>query len=139
MEECVPAGHVELAKLDLGFTDHAGTETWVDVCIPSPHTTVADERRVRAQSDGRAAGQACAGKHERYRADRKPGSSLVAFVVEAYGRPSAEAAEMMRAMAAGSPRVRAATLGRAWRHLSVRVQTRRAELLLAAELPRAPR
>jgi hypothetical protein len=138
-EACQPAGHVELARLDAHFVDHAGTDTYVDVAIPSPHTTGVDERRRRAQEDGRAAQLTCDTKHARYRADRKPESSLVAFVVEAYGRPSAEAAGLLRAMAAGPQAVRAVTLGRAWRHLSVRVQTRLAELLLSAELPRAPR
>ena len=63
------------------------------------------------------------------------------FVVEALGRPSADAAAFLRAVArASGPREpRAAVLDRAWRRLSVLVQTRLAETLLAAELPRAPR
>ena len=132
-------GGAQLGRLDVPFTDHAGTKTYADVCVPAAYTTDDDERDRRAQEDGRAAALACDEKRRRYPASSNPTCSLVPFVVEALGRPSEDAVGLLRAMAAGLPKNRGATLDRAWRRLSVLVQTRLAENLLAAEQPRAPR
>ena len=71
---------------------------------------------------------------------KNPGEGLVPFVLEALGRPSPEAEAFLRAMAPGTPGdpQRAEALRLARQYLSVTLQSRNAELLLAAPLTKLP-
>ncbi len=91
-------------------------------------TITEDRRRARAARDGAAAAQEADAKRVRY-----PGPGLWPFVIEALGRPSAEAAALLRALAPQDPAERSAVLSSAWQELSVLLQTENAENLLAAE------
>jgi hypothetical protein len=133
------AGVTEHAKLDVVFTESAtGKRTYTDVAVVNAHTATLDERPRRAQEDGRAAALEVQSKRQRYKAGDNAQAALVPFVLEAMGRPSAEAAELLRSTAPAAPRLRAVALGNAWQSLSVLVQTRLAEALLSAEHPRTP-
>jgi len=133
-----PEGKLVLAKLDVSCMVNA-RRTHVDVAIPSAATlSPGTERTARAAEDGRAAAQMVRDKRERYPPDKNPGEGLVAFVVESLGRPSAEAAAFLRALAPTDPAQRAVVLRAAWQALSIIIQTRLAELHISAERPRLP-
>ena len=101
--------------------------------------TKADLLAERAREDGRAALRKVQEKLQTYPGHKNPGESLVPFVFEALGRPSDDAVAFLRALAPTEPRARALVLRRAWREISMIIQTRLAELYLSAELPRLPR
>ena len=125
-------GVVERARLDVAFVDEAGTRSFVDVAITSASSDSARLVNQRAVEDGRAAASRVNDKRSRYKAADYPGAALIPFVVEALGRPSEEAETLLQSLA---PRdaTRSVVLGSAYQTLSVLVQTRLAELLLAAE------
>ena len=93
--------------------------------------------RSRALQDGRAAGDAVADKHRKYPLG---GASLVAFALEAGGRPSDEVVSVVRRMAAsaradrGDEAARAAglTAPQLWQELALLVQFGNAEIILTA-------
>jgi hypothetical protein len=133
-----PDGQLVLAKLDVSCMVH-GRRTHVDVAIPTAATrSPGTERTARGDEYGRAAAQMVRDKRERYPPDKNAGEGLVAFVVEALGRPSAEAAAFLRALAPTDPAQRAVVLRSAWQALSIIIQTRLAELHISAERPRLP-
>ncbi len=133
-----PDGQLVLAKLDVSCMVY-GRRTHVDVAIPTAATRFPGiERTARADECGRAAAQKVRDKRERYPPDKNPGEGLVAFVVEALGRPSAEVAAFLRALAPTDPAQRAVVLRSAWQALSILIQTRLAELYISAERPRLP-
>jgi hypothetical protein len=78
-------------------------------------------------------------KYTRYPPDKNPGEAMVPFIFEALGRPSIEAMAFLRSLAPTDPSRRAVVLGKAWREISIIIQTRLAELYLSAERPRPPR
>jgi hypothetical protein len=133
-----PDGKLVLAKLDVSTVAH-GRRTHIDVAIPTAMTrSPGIERTARADEDGRAAAQMVRDKRERYPPDANPGEGLVAFVVEALGRPSAEAVAFLRALAPTDPAQRAVVLRSAWQAISIIINTRLAELHISAERPRPP-
>ena len=133
-----PEGQLVLAKLDVSCVAH-GRRTHVDVAITTAATrTPGSERTARAEESGRAAAQMVRDKRERYPPDANPGEGLVPFVVEAMGRPSAEAVAFLRSLAPSDPAQRAVVLRSAWQGLSILTQTRLAELHISAERPRPP-
>jgi hypothetical protein len=127
-----PDGSTKHARLDVSFVDASGARAFVDVAVVSASSASPVLAAQRADDPGRAAKDAVRGKRCRYPAHRNPGCGLVPFVVEALGRPSEEAIALLRSMTPAT-RDRSATLGAAWQHVSVIVQTRLAELLLSAE------
>ena len=119
---------IERARLDVVFHNQNAQRTYIDVSIPSAFSTCPELLRARAARDGAAAARAEDGKRLRY-----PGPDLVPFVVEALGRPGADAIALLRACAPEQPEERSQALGSAWQALSATLQTQNAELLLAAE------
>ena len=75
-------------------------------------------------------------KRSRYPPHKNPGCSLVPFVVEALGRLSPDAEDLLRALAPVDKQTRSVVLRRAKQSLSVVIQTRLADLLLGAERSR---
>ena len=113
----------------------------MDVAVTTA-ATISGEGEViaaRAQKDGVAAHAKVLDKLRTYPPEKNPGETLVAFVIEALGRPSDEAVAFLRALAPTEPRHRAVWLSRAWQRVSCIVQTRLAEMYLSAERPRPPR
>ena len=132
-----PEGRTKLARLDVSATIGA-QRTFIDVGFRTAATDDVEARRARAHTDGAAASHYVAEKRRRYPPKDNPGVALVPFIVEALGRPSLEAASFLRAVAPTDPAKRAGVLAAAWQSISVITQTRLAELLISAELPRPP-
>ncbi|CAK0810188.1 unnamed protein product, partial [Prorocentrum cordatum] len=118
----------ERARLDFVFNDQNAQRAYVDVCVPAASSTCPELLRARAARDGAAAARAEDGKRLRY-----PGPDLVPFAIEALGRLGDDAVALLRACAPEDPVERSRVLGSAWQSLSALLQTRNAELLLAAE------
>lgn len=137
---CAPGTDVKTAKkkvarLDIGA--FLGVQrTWIDVGFTCPRTSQAEERRYRAQDDGRAAGQYVNAKRRRYPVDANPDEPLVPFIIEAFGRPAPEAVAFLRTVAPVDPVLRAQVLPAAWQSISMLTQMRLAELYISAERPR---
>ena len=90
----------------------------------------------RAATDGAAADDMVRTKRSRYPPHKNPGCSMVSFVVEALGRLSPDAEDLLRALAPVDKQTRSVVLRRAKQSLSVVIQTRLADLLLGAERSR---
>ena len=127
---------IEHARLDVSFIDGTGRRAYVDVAVTSAGTTRAAERAKRAATDGAAADDMVRTKRSRYPPHKNPGCSLVPFVVEALGRLSPDAEDLLRAVAPVDKQTRSVVLRRAKQSLSVVIQTRLADLLLSAERSR---
>ena len=95
-------------------------------------------RRGRGPATGEGSAAAPPPPFARYRPERNPHEELVPFAIEARGCAGAAAIHLLRAMAPSAIGLRAKALSHAWHELSVLVQTRRAELLLAAEAAGSP-
>jgi hypothetical protein len=130
-----PEGRIKLARLDVSAFV-AGLRTHVDVGYRTAATDNVEERVHRAGEDGRAASCYVAEKRRTYPPQDNPGEALVPFIIEALGRPSMEAATFLRAVAPAAPSKRAGVLAAAWQSISIITQTRLAEMLISAELPR---
>ena len=109
------------------------TRKYVCVCVC---TTRAAERAKRAATDGAAADDMVRTKRSRYPPHKNPGCPMVPFVVEALGRLSPGAEDLLRALAPVDKQTRSVVLRRAKQSSSVVVQTRPADLLLSAERSR---
>ena len=136
------AGHTvyDRAILDVSFYERGtGRRAHADVVIGSAKTVDAADRQLRAQMDGRKAGQSAARKRARYPPTANPGEGLVPFAIEARGRLGEDALALLRSMAPGDPRVRAKVLSQGMRFISACVQIRLAELLISAETASAPK
>ena len=127
---------IEHARLDVSFIDGTGRRAYVDVAVTSAGTTRAAERAKRAATDGAAADDMVRTKRSRYPPHKNPGCSMVPFVVEALGRLSPDAEDLLRAVAPVDKQTRSVVLRRAKQSLSVVIQTRLADLLLGAERSR---
>ena len=114
---------MEHARLDVVFDDWNGRRIYVDVEICDAATITQSEQRARALRDGAAAARAEDVKRRRY-----PGPDLAPFVLEAKGRAGDSALALLKAACPDD----AAELGAARQSLSVQVQLRNADLLLAA-------
>jgi len=133
-----PQGRVEEARLDIsGFV--SGRRTYVDVGYRSAASNNEEELQRRAFEDGLAAANYVAEKRRRYPPQANPGEGMVPFILETLGRPSPEAVSFLRAVAPADSAKRAAVLSAAWQSISINTQTRMAELLISAELPRPPK
>ena len=121
------------AQLDVSFLDATGRRAYADVVITSAGTTSATVRAKRATTDGAAADDAVRGKRARYPPHKNPGQPLVPFAVEALGRVSNEAADLLRSLAPTDKQTRSVVLRQAKQSLSVLIQTRLVDLLLSAE------
>ena len=75
-------------------------------------------------------------KRSRYPPHKNPRCSMVPFVVEALGRLSPDAEDLLRALAPVDKQTRSVVLRRAKQSLSVVIQARLADLLLSAERSR---
>jgi hypothetical protein len=132
-----PQGRTREARLDIsGFV--MGKRTHVDVGYRSAASDNAEELQRRAFEDGLAAANYVAEKRRRYPPAANPGEGMVPFIIETLGRPSPEAASFLRALAPADPVKRSGVLAAAWQSISINTQTRMAELLISAELPRPP-
>ena len=127
---------IEHARLDVSFIDGTGRRAYVDVAVTSAGTTRAAERAKRAATDGAAADDMVRTKRSRYPPHKNPGCSMVPFVVEALGRLSPDAEELLRALAPVDKQTRSVILRRVKQSLSVVTQTRLTDLLLSAERTR---
>ena len=127
---------IEHARLDVSFIDGTGRRAYVDVAVTSAGTTRAAERAKRAATDGAAADDMVRTKRSRYPPHKNPGCSMVPFVVEALGRLSPDAEDLLRALAPVDKQTRSVVLRRAKQSLSVVIQARLADLLLSAERSR---
>ena len=115
------------------FLDGEGRRAYADVAVTSAATTSADNLARRARTDGSAASDMVRTKRSKYPAAKSPATPMVPFVVEALGRLSPEANDLLNAVAPADQKVRSKVLRTAKQTLSVLVQTRLAELLLSAE------
>lgn len=132
------SGEVLEARLDVATTDiGTGAAMFVDVVVSAASSADPALLRRRARRPGRAASDAAAAKRRRYAA---AGAALVPFALEAGGRPSDEAASLVRLCGSaytvthrtddGEPAP--CPTGRLWQELSVLLQLGNAELLLSA-------
>ena len=123
------------AQLDGGFCDRRRGLVYFDVHIVSATTTNIDPHWLRnhAATDGGALTRGVRNKRTKYPPEKHPRATLVPFVLEALGRPSEEALDLLRALAPASLSERAAVLGSAYHELSTLLALRQAELLLSAE------
>jgi len=132
------SGAVQEARLDVATSDiGTGAPMYVDVVISAAFSADPALLHRRAQRPGRAASDAAAGKRRRY---AEAGAALVPFALEAGGRPSDEAASLVRLCGSaytsthktddGEPAPR--PTGRLWQELSILLQLGNAELLLSA-------
>ena len=124
---------VERAKLDVTFIDGDGRRAYADVAVTSAATSSAVNLAKRASAAGAAAGDMVRTKRSKYPAAKSPATPMVPFVVEALGRLSPEANDLLNAVAPADQKVRSKVLRTAKQTLSVLVQTGLAELLLSAE------
>jgi hypothetical protein len=135
-----PAADVAAAKRKVARLDIAAflglQRTWIDVGFTNARTTDSEERRLRANADGRAAARYVGDKRRRYPVEANPSEPLVAFIIEALGRPAPEAVAFLRALAPADPVLRAQVLPAAWQTISMLTQMRLAELYISAEQPR---
>jgi hypothetical protein len=130
-----PQGRLLEARLDVAAFV-SGWRTYIDVGYRSAATSNAEECLLRAFTDGRAASLYVAEKRRRYPPKDNPGAGLVPFIVETLGRPSREAVGFLRSLAPADPAKRATVIAEAWQSVSTITQTRVAEILISAELPR---
>ena len=126
---------IEHARLDVSFIDGTGRRAYVDVAVTSA-STMSAARTKRAATDGAAADDMVRTKRSRYPPHKNPGCPMVPFVVEALGRLSPGAEDLLRALAPVDKQTRSVVLRRAKQSLSVVIQTRLADLLLSAERSR---
>ena len=130
---------MDRAILDVSFHERAtGRRAHADVTIGSAKTDTTEERRLRNQTDGRKAAVLADRKRARYDPTRNPHEGFVPFAIEARGRFGDDALALLRSMAPRDPSLRGRLIARGLQGLSVRVQTRLAELLLSAERANTP-
>ena len=104
--------------------------------MTSAGTTFAAASTNRAATDEAAAADMVRTKRARYPAHKNPGCPFVLFAVEALGRLSLEAEDLLRSLAPVDKQTRSVVLRRAKQSLSVVIQARLADLLLSAERSR---
>ena len=128
-------GRLVEAQLDIGFSHPTLGLVYVDVHIVSAATDrmQADWVRDHAATDGGAGIRGVNAKRRTYPPEKHPQATLVPFVVEALGRPSAEALDFLRSLAPANLSERAIVLRKAYYELSTLLALRQAELLLSAE------
>ena len=115
-----------------------GRRAHADVTIGSVKTDTIEERRIRNQTDGRKAAVLADRKRAHYDPTRNPHEGFVPFAIEARGRFGDDALALLRSMAPSDPSLRSCLIARGLQGISVRVQTRLAELLLSAERANTP-
>ena len=120
----------------MSFIVAAGRLAYVDVAVTSPGTSTAVARAKCAATDGAAAADMVRAKRARYPAHKNPGCPMVPFAVEALGRLSLEAEDLLRSLSPVDKQTRSVVLRRAKHSLAVVIQTRLADLLLSAERSR---
>jgi len=126
------------ARLDLSFP-WSGVRTYIDVAYTNAASDCPTRRSKRAEADGIAAIEKVGKKLSTYPPEKNPDAQLVPFVIEALGRPSAEAVAFLRAIVPTEASERSVLLSQAWRQISIISQTRLAELYLSAERTRLSR
>ena len=124
---------MDRAIMDLCFNDREGRRTHADVTIGAVTTANLERRQVRNQTDGSKAAELASRKRARYNPAANPHEGFVPFAIESRGRLGDDALALMRSMAPTDPRDRSRLIARGLQGISVRVQTRLAELLLSAE------
>jgi hypothetical protein len=109
---------VERAVLDVEYATPEGRR-WIDVTIRHPAAGDLAAVRASGRRDGEASRRAEKTKHERY-----PRRQLTAFAVETPGRVGAEARVwLLSEVQHLAPDTQTAELGRAYKVISVAVQT----------------
>ena len=121
------------ARLDGGFPFPKGGQGYFDVHIVDAYTTNATDRRQRSREAGAAAREGVSNKFEKYPPEKHPRATLKPFVLEALGRPSDEALDLLKTFAPTDPSERSLVLKAAGYRLSTLLAMRNAELLLTAE------
>jgi hypothetical protein len=129
---------IERAVMDVCTRDpRDGRTMYIDVKVTCELSENADRMRARAHKNGSAAAEGVNEKRRRYPASAVPGASLVPFVLETGGRPSEEAAALVRYWGSVSHDPDLST-ARLWQQLSTILQLSNAECILSALGRRQP-